>query len=70
MPIPSVLKSEKARNLFDRIFSGAFADWVTVNAQITRLHIMGDEAIYLREYAKSKLPGRSRRPQRKWLENS
>jgi hypothetical protein len=56
--LPGELKSERAIELWIRIQSNHFRDYVTVNAQITRLHIMGDEAKYLREYARANLPGR------------
>jgi hypothetical protein len=59
---PTELKSDKALGLWARIQSKGFTDYVTVNAQITRLHIMGPEANFLRAYAKANLPGRGKKP--------
>ncbi len=59
---PAELKSDRALGLWARIQSKGFSDYVTVNAQITRLHISGTEANFLRAYAKANLPGRQRKP--------
>lgn len=59
---PDELKSEKALTLWNRIQAGHFVDYVAVNGQITRLHIFGSEAVFLRELARAKLPGRKHRP--------
>jgi hypothetical protein len=59
---PTELKSDRALGLWARIQNGGFKDHVTVNAQITRLHISGAEANFLRAYAKASLPGRQHKP--------
>jgi hypothetical protein len=61
---PTELKSDKALGLWARIQSSHFKDYVTVNTQITRLHIMGAEANFLRAFAKANLPGRQKKPGR------